>query len=171
MDDGEPDPDDYDDDALYMSDLAEWSAAEPSATDYPDEEAFEEAHTDWTTSTENANEALDGYVADYDDGVEMAESDVELAEEQISEEALIEAMVAGLNATGAGPVENDDMTEEMIDWVSDQVGVTYDEFGDVVEVTDGFIDDYIGMETEDDSAEIDPVEIDEDEVVTELVTE
>lgn len=47
---------------------------------------------------------------------------------------MIEAMVAGLNATGASPLTIEDINADMTDWVRVQMGV-----GDV----DGFIDAYL----------------------------
>jgi hypothetical protein len=61
--------------------------------------------------------------------LDEASDDAAAAAEATSEEAMIEAMVASLNATGAGPVTVDDITPEMTAWVAEQLGVGEDQHG------------------------------------------
>ena len=115
------------------------TATEPVAGDYPDTNAFNKAQSAWSTSKTDAADTL----AVLDAGLVAAAADVTAAGDASSENALIEAMVAGLNATGAGPVTAEDMDPDMVDWVSAQMGV-----GDA----DGFIDAYLTKLGEDEAA-------------------
>ena len=139
----EPVQGDYLDDAAYLIALAEWDPTgtdpEPVAGDHPDTNAFNDAQSAWSTSTTDAADTL----AVLDAGLVAAAADVTAAGDASSENALIEAMVAGLNATGAGPVTAEDMDPDMVDWVSAQMGV-----GDA----DGFIDAYLTKLGEDEAA-------------------
>ena len=67
----------------------------------------------------------------------MTEEAVMLAEEAAGQDDLIQAMVDGLNATGAGPVTEADLTPEMIEWVEERLGV---------DDATGLIDDYIAQQ-------------------------
>ena len=72
--------------------------------------------------------------------------------EVASEEAMIAAIVDGLNAMGAREVTADDITPEMIDWVGQRLGVG--------EEQDGLIDDYMARDAGSD-AEEEPLPLDE----------
>ena len=70
-----------------------------------------------------------------------------------SDAALTQAIVDGLNATGAGPVRDADVTDEMFDWVSSRMGVDEE---------DGLVDDYIGDQAEEAALEEEDVLIEEE---------
>ncbi len=121
--------------ALFDELTALSTAAAPDPANYPEDAAgaadYETDFTAWETSSQDATTALaDAEAA----AIFAASAEVSEAGESSSEEAMIEAMVAGLNATGAGPVTTEDMDPDMIEWVSARLGV-----GDA----DGFIDVYL----------------------------
>jgi hypothetical protein len=106
----------------------------PLASDYSDDAAaHQQALEAWMISTAVAADALSQYESS---DLYAAATDAQAAEDLSSEEAMIEAMVAGLNATGAGPLTVDDMSPEMIEWVAAQLGVGDDE---------GLIDAYLAQ--------------------------
>ena len=123
-----------------------------------DQPAFDAAVAEHEASVASANAAL----ADLDetragfDAVAAAGETVAELETATSQEAMVQAMVDGLNATGAGPVAPEDMTDDMIGWVSERLGV-----GDA----QGLIDDYVENEerftNDDEEVTIDPSETEE----------
>jgi hypothetical protein len=103
--------------------LADLLASEPAIDDaaYGDWEAAVAAATD-------AQATLDQLAVDQA-ALDDAETAVADGEAATSEEAMIEAMVASLNATGAGPVTTEDITPEMVEWVAAKLGVGAEQHG------------------------------------------
>ncbi|SNS80193.1 hypothetical protein [Tropicimonas sediminicola] len=102
---------------------------------------WETAHKAWEEDGAALTEARDTAEAlsRETDAVAEAEKVAEEAADAVSEEVMRQAMVDSLNATGNGPVTEDDITPEMEDWVAAQLGV-----GEA----DGLIDDYIARQQE-----------------------
>ena len=125
----------------------------PLGSDFDDELVYQKALEDWMISTAVAADALEQY---HNSELFVAAEDASEAEAASSEEAMIQAMVGGLNATGAGPVGVEDMSPEMVEWVAAQLGV-----GDA----DGLIDAYLARMDYMDVPEA-PSELDEDESET-----
>ena len=107
-------------------------------------------------AVEGGLDAVDAVEGDAD-AVTSAEMALEDAEGDVSEEALRDAIAASMNSTGSKTVSPEDLSDEVVEFVSDKLGV-----GDA----DGFIDVAVEeAESEDelievleDSAEVDPVE-------------
>lgn len=105
-----------------------------------DEEAYNQAVTEWSNAVGDANAALADYDAtraawmDY----AVAYNDALAKEAAASEDAMIAAIVDALNATGAGPVTADDVSDDMVAWVAARLGA-----GDDLE---GLIDEYIATQ-------------------------
>jgi len=89
--------------------------------------------------------------------VTSAETALDEAEDDVSDETLRDAIAASMNSTGSGTVAPEEISDEVVEFVSDKLGV-----GDA----DGFIDVAVEeAESEDEliegfdgSAEVDPVE-------------
>ena len=101
-----------------------------------DEDAYAEALSEWNAQTAAASAAQEAYDATRSAWLAyaVAYADAEDKEDAASEGTMIEAIVAALNATGAGPVSEDDISDEMVAWVSARMGVGED--------LDGLIDAY-----------------------------
>lgn len=135
-------------DALRATLTEQANATEPMAEDFTgadgvlDEDAFNAAVDQWSADTVAANAALDDLDAASEafNAIDDAEMAVAEGLEATSDEALTQAIVDGLNATGAGPVTEDDVTDEMFDWVSGRLGVGDEQ--------DGLIDDFIAQQEE-----------------------
>ena len=164
-------PTDADGYAALLADLeAIAGSASPDPLDYTDAEgvfdqaAYDAAVSQWSSDVDTATQALTQYdeVLAAAADLQAAQDEFDTATDAVSEEALIQAIVDGLNATGAGPIDADDVTPEMLDWVSQQMGV-----GDA----DGLIDDYLKSLVEEDQASaedfIGPVLPGEDELADE----
>ncbi len=97
--------------------LADLLATEPAIED--------PTYADWQAEVAAVTDAQAVVAQLGADQVALAEADAAVAEVEAatSEEAMIEAMVASLNATGAGPVTADDITIPMADWVRERLGV------------------------------------------------
>jgi len=139
-------------------------SAAPAPLDYTDDAGtFDQASYDaavakWSTDVATATKAI----ADYDavlgasSQLATAQNAYDSAAGAISEDALIQAIVDGLNATGAGPVGPDDVTQQMLDWVSQEMGV-----GEA----DGLMDDYLdGLEAADSPLNADDLDSETDQV-------
>lgn len=120
-------------DAMIEQLTALSTADAPIEADSVDAQAYQDALIAWQSSMLAASQALSIY-----EGSDLyaAANDAGATGEASSEDAMIEAMVAGLNATGAGPVTVGDMSPEMIEWVASQLGV-----GE----SDGLIDAYLAQ--------------------------
>lgn len=146
------------DDRLLAHAGREPLAPVPTAEIPEDSEAFaslqlewELAHMAWEkegaalADARNTTQTLIDETAD----VAEAETAATTAAEAVSDEALRKAMIDSLNATGAGPVTEDDITPEMEIWVSDQLGVGEAE---------GLIDAYIASQPVETTETEDPAE-------------
>ena len=105
-----------------------------------DEAAYQAAVETWTQTTAAALTA-EGNLAPAREAwtaYAIAFGDAQSKEAAASEAAMIAAIVDGLNATGAGPVTEDDITEEMVAWVAARLGAGDD--------LDGLIDEYIASQ-------------------------
>ena len=128
--------------ALFDELTALSTAAAPDPADYSNTADYDAAFANWETSSQGATDVLANAEAAE---IFAASADATKTGGTSSEDALNEAMVASLNATGAGPVTSEDMDPDMIEWVSAQMGV-----GDA----DGFIDVYLSdLATEEAAAE------------------
>ncbi|MFD0978546.1 hypothetical protein [Tropicimonas aquimaris] len=116
---------------------------------------WETAHKAWEEDGAALTEARDTAEAlsRETDAVAGAEKVAEEAAEAVSKEVMRQAMVDSLNATGNGPVTEEDVTPEMEDWVAAQLGVGK---------ADGLIDDYIARQP-DEMSETDTPETTETE--------
>ena len=135
--------------ALYMAltDIKDEPA--PTETDYTtgtgeegdpiifDEITYLADLSAWQDRQDDADSAIAGYAAIKAewDIVAAAQADVDAKEPAASEDAMVDAIVAALNATGAGPVTSDDISDEMADWVAERLGKGDD--------LDGLIDEYL----------------------------
>ena len=125
------------------------NAAEPSIDDFTDENgvvdqsAYDDAVTQWSADTVAASAALEDFDEAFSafNAVEAAQAAVEEGADAVSDDALMQAIVDGLNATGAGPVTADDITPAMFDRVSALMGIGEDQ--------DGLIDDYLARQGND----------------------
>jgi hypothetical protein len=106
-----------------------------------DQEAFDAAVADWEDSVAAAEAAGSDLAATEEAfaAVDAAQADVAAGQEAPSDAAVREAMVDGLNATGAGPVTDADITDGMFGWVSDRMGLGKEE---------GLVPDYIAREAD-----------------------
>ncbi|MXQ07024.1 hypothetical protein GQ651_04100 [Alphaproteobacteria bacterium GH1-50] len=105
-----------------------------------DQDAYDAAVETWTamtgaakTAEANLAPARDAWTA-----YAIAFGEAQSKEAAASEDAMIAAIVDGLNATGAGPVTEDDITDEMVAWVAARLGAGDD--------LDGLIDAYIASQ-------------------------
>ncbi len=151
-------------DALLAGLQAISDSTAPDPLDYTDDTGvFDQADYDaavaqWTTDVTNAQQAIADYDAMLQSATDLAsaQDDFDAATDAVSEDALIQAIVDGLNATGAGPVGPDDVTQEMLDWVSQEMGV-----GEA----DGLMDDYLdGLEAADSPLNADDLDSESDQV-------
>ncbi|AXI41933.1 hypothetical protein C1J02_08305 [Sulfitobacter sp. SK011] len=107
-----------------------------------DLDAYDKAVSEWTGDVTAATAALgqvDATSAGFS-ALQDAETEVETTAIASSEEAMIDAIVAGMNATGNTTYTAEDITPEMVDWVGEKLGVGEDQTG--------LIDDYIAKQDE-----------------------
>ena len=129
---------------------------EPDWADYDgfffdDEEGYAEAMAAW-----DAYQSLQSW---YD--LQGAQSEVDDLFAMLDDDAVTQAIVDGMNETGTGDFTTDGVTEEMLQWVKDQLGIDgVDENGETVEV-DGLIDDYLAGQ-EDTTADAGDVDASDD---------
>ncbi|MGJ5620096.1 hypothetical protein [Sulfitobacter sp. MF3-043] len=138
--------DEFDALSATIADIA--NTAAPQEVDFTaadgtvDLDAYDKAVSDWTGDVTAATAALgqvDATSAGFS-ALQDAETEVETTAIASSEEAMIDAIVAGMNATGNSTYTAEDITPEMVDWVGEKLGVGEDQTG--------LIDDYIAQQDE-----------------------
>jgi hypothetical protein len=147
---------------LTSTDLAEQlteleNLQEDMLADEP--ELDDPTRSEWEGQLSAVEDGLDAAVAVEGgaDAVTSAETALDEAEGDVSDEALRDAIAASMNSTGNDTVAPEDLSDEVVEFVSDKLGV-----GDA----DGFIDVAIDeaesadelIENPGDSAKIDPAE-------------
>ncbi|WP_068116071.1 hypothetical protein [Tropicimonas marinistellae] len=127
-----------------------------------------EAHSEWESEYETWKEenaklteavATAKQLQSDSETLTAAEETATRTSEAASEEVMRQAMVDSLNSTGAGPVADEDLTQEMEDWVAARLGV---------DDHDGLIDDYRAIQATtdlDDTSAEDPEVLDEDDAL------
>jgi hypothetical protein len=137
---------------IELENLQEDLLADEPALDDP-------TRSEWETelaAVESGLDVVDEVNADAD-AVASAETALEDAENDVSEDALRDAIATSMTSTGSGTVAAEDLSDEVVGFVSDKLG-----FGDA----EGFIDVAIEeAESEDElvedsevSVEVDPIE-------------
>ncbi|MDA5093151.1 hypothetical protein O2N63_03535 [Aliiroseovarius sp. KMU-50] len=100
-----------------------------------DDDAYQTAKQEWQDAQDD--------VTDLEKKIEDANAELKDLEDATSEDALEQAIVDGMNATGNETTTAEDLSPEVVEWVEEQMGVGEDE---------GLIDDYIAQQEEEAAA-------------------
>ncbi|MDX1782025.1 MAG: hypothetical protein R3256_11975 [Thalassovita sp.] len=133
------------------------TGAEPAADDpaYADAAAYDAAHAEWeaqVTALQGQIETVNGAITSINTtygALAGAEVAVETATAGTTEDDLTAAIVAGMQASGQSGFTADDITPEMMEWISTQLGV---------DDAEGAIDAYLEQMAETETTEAVPAD-------------